>query len=194
MGFIVLGGMLGSGKTGVALQFAGVVQILHADLIHHAVAEIAFPFLERKGGLGKRLVVAHRDKLDLLAIFRVYVEKLPPELDDAQDVLIEGEIVSRRWFLNPLLRALCERYPHCRHWRMKNFALAPPAEVVFERIHQRARERAARAHEAEHFPTLDLVQARRAWYFETLRDLRGWEVHECSQSLAVSMADFLWGV
>lgn len=189
MGFILLAGMLGSGKTGVAQQFAGQAAVLHADLIQHALAEVAFPFLDHRAGLGKRLMVTHRPHLDLKGMCRAYVAKRALALEGVSHVLIEGEIVSRRWFIRPLLDALREAYPVCRAWDVARFVLAPPAEVVFARIQRRAQEWQARSHEAKVFETLALVEERRAWYFETLRNSgRPWEVHEGAETLREALA------
>lgn len=193
MHFVLITGATGSGKTTVAHRFAPDAFIIHTDFLQKKASQRAFPYLHPPSDHGIPALTRYQDHLNLPALLRDCLAPRQPAMRCAKIIMAEGVILSRKWFSDALVRAIQTTLTD-QTWHIHRHLIFPPANVMFEQIQTRAREKAARRREASIFPDIPTVQKQRDRHRDTLggpQEAARWQVHADATTLHHAIARLL---
>lgn len=185
MHFVLITGATGSGKTTVANRFTNDAFIIHTDFLQKKAFLRAFPYHHPPRGNGLPTLTRCKDHLDLPTLLYDCLAHRKRAIRSAKIIIAEGLVLSRKWFEDALVYAI-QNIVVGGTCHVHRYFLFPPAEVMFEQIQTRAREKSARQREALIFPDIPAVQNQRDRHRDTLgpaQDADRWQVHAEASTL-----------
>lgn len=177
----------------MADRFAPDAFVIHTDFLQKKASQRAFPYHQPPNEHGIPALTRYHDHLDLPSLLRDCLAPRQPAMRRAKIIIAEGVILSRKWFSDALVCALQNTLTDST-WHIHRHFLFPPAEVMFEQIQTRAREKTARHREALIFQDISTVRKQRDRHRDTLgpaQEAARWQVHADATPLYHAIARLL---